>query len=592
MFRKPPHVKSQSPLRSSDRRKLRADLQASFPHVGSRAADLIPVKESKDAGGEVATAKFVAHGGEQGILYLVDGQPLFWRDLDSRLWPTVYALWKVPDMVSTLITHGPVMQKLFDGADLMLPGVITPQGGFPDFKYGEIMGVIVRGNPFPLAIGSAMVSKDNLQSSEMRGKGIRVAHTYGDTLWALGDKSDPPAEADYAEIAESDASGSWIEVETDPSGAATPAESIVEDSQELLQNVLATQEAEPTLTPAEMDELLETSLLTALKTRVYEDPKSLPMVSSLLFSNYITPCRPRGTALDVRHSSYKKVGKFLKAMEKRGWLKLKDRNGELTLVSVNFSHPQIVGFVPPKKVAGDEKPKAEHTDNSTGPSASNKGEKKGDVVSVTDLYRAKEKQLRLVQEMGGGKDSLFRNCDLHELVNGYAKRESLANPQNPRLVKIDSILCDAVLSKDEYNSVDFLPRDEIIKRLAERMDYYHEMKIPGQQEEILRGKVKPMEVVVEQRQGRKTVTRISGMERYGIDAEELAAMLRVKCASSTSVTPLPGGKSASSAKLCEVMVQGSKIKELSALLEKEAGIPFSGGKSRFVNIVQKTKGKK
>lgn len=92
MFRKPPHTKPQSHLRSSDRRKLRTELSTAYPNVSPEAiAALIPLKESKEDGndiGQVCAAKFVAHGGEQGVLYSVDGQPVLWRDLDGGLRPT------------------------------------------------------------------------------------------------------------------------------------------------------------------------------------------------------------------------------------------------------------------------------------------------------------------------------------------------------------------------------------------------------------------------------------------------------------------------------------------------------------------------
>lgn len=35
-------------------------------------------------------------------------------------------LWKIPNMLPTFYTYGPVSQKLITGADLMLPGIIIP----------------------------------------------------------------------------------------------------------------------------------------------------------------------------------------------------------------------------------------------------------------------------------------------------------------------------------------------------------------------------------------------------------------------------------------------------------------------------------
>jgi hypothetical protein len=40
----------------------------------------------------------------------------------GNLIPTVYTLWLRPELLPTLTTHPPVVEKLQNGADLMLPG--------------------------------------------------------------------------------------------------------------------------------------------------------------------------------------------------------------------------------------------------------------------------------------------------------------------------------------------------------------------------------------------------------------------------------------------------------------------------------------
>ncbi|TPX63855.1 hypothetical protein SpCBS45565_g06320 [Spizellomyces sp. 'palustris'] len=661
MFRKPFHTKPQSHLRSSDRRKLRAELLAAYPVISEEVvADLIPTKEGKDGGGEVISAKFVTHGGEQGVLYVVDGQPILWKDLSGCIFPTVYTLWRIPNMLPTIMTHGPVLQKLFDGA-----GVIIPAEGFGDFAYGDVAAVTVRGSPYvyptlsltpststscissiemlivlewiPMAVGTMTVSSADIKKSryEMRGKGVKIMHTFGDYMWAHGNKSEPP-ELDFVEggysfcedilfkgrrftgflaVGDADTSGSWTELEYNPSGASTPManetlpasmqnlnldEGVHGASEQNTEEAAAKgTDTEVKMSPAEMDQLLEQALFTVLKSRLPEDPKAFPMPSSLLYSNYIVPCRPRGTLIDIKQSSYKKVGKFLKAMEKRGLIKLKERGGETMLMSVNRQHPQIIEFTAPRKVAGDEKPAKPEgpADGLRSPTDSSKTNGKSgtaEVISAVELYKASAKECRLFEEIGASKDALFTAADLRVAVTEYTEMKNLIDRANPRMIKIDAILCDAVLEKDEYQSVDYLPRDGILQRLTERMQPYHELHLPNREPEIRKGTVKPIQITVEQRQGRKTVTKVVGIERFGIDPEQLAGSLKVRCASSTSVTPIPG--KANAAPLYEVMIQGSKVKEVCSVLEKEYGMPFTGGKgsavsSRFIEVVDKTKKK-
>eukprot|EP00920_Eleutheroschizon_duboscqi_P042762 GHVT01101973.1.p1 GENE.GHVT01101973.1~~GHVT01101973.1.p1 ORF type:complete len:613 (+),score=96.10 GHVT01101973.1:1196-3034(+) len=104
----------------------------------------------------------------------------------------VYAMWRVPTIVRSFVTHAPVSSFILKGADLMLPGVIVPKGGFqPPFNRGDKFAVRVVNNRFPLAIGSTPVSSSDIARMGMRGRGVDVVHYFGDYLWQLGNKSVP-----------------------------------------------------------------------------------------------------------------------------------------------------------------------------------------------------------------------------------------------------------------------------------------------------------------------------------------------------------------------------------------------------------------
>jgi hypothetical protein len=46
----------------------------------------------------------------------------------------------------------------------------------------------------------------------------------------------------------------------------------------------------------------------------------LPVSSSVLWAQHMQPCRPPGSVLDIKKSSYKKLSKFLAALAKEGLL--------------------------------------------------------------------------------------------------------------------------------------------------------------------------------------------------------------------------------------------------------------------------------
>jgi translation initiation factor 2D len=87
---------------------------------------------------------------------------------------------------------------------------------------------------------------------------------------------------------------------------------------------------------------------------------------------------------------------------------------------------------------------------------------------------------------------------------------------------------------------------------------------------------------MEKRQGKKTVTRIFGLEPFGIDPKGLAEELQKICAGGATVGQAVGLKPG----LLEVMVQGSQSKVVERTLEKR-GVP-----ARFVAVLDKTSGKK
>ena len=95
----------------------------------------------------------------------------------------------------------------------------------------------------------------------------------------------------------------------------------------------------------EIDEWLKKSLYHALVFKIKSENASsiLPLSASSFYSAYIMPCRPLdvGAEIDIKKSSWKKLQKFLKAMDKAGLLKTKEQRGETMVISINYSHPGL-----------------------------------------------------------------------------------------------------------------------------------------------------------------------------------------------------------------------------------------------------------
>lgn len=66
------------------------------------------------------------------------------------------------------------------------------------------------------------------------------------------------------------------------------------------------------------------------------------------------------------------------------------------------------------------------------------------------------------------------------------------------------------------------------------MQPFHTIKLPGKEAVLRKGQPKPVEITQEIRQGRKTITKVTGVEGFGLDVEELSKELTKLCASSAT----------------------------------------------------------
>ena len=96
MFAKPFRVKSSSQMKGSDKKKLKAELKKKFP--GLNDDDLSNLLPNKD---EVVISKIYTHAGDSLLVYYHQKAPIFFElEKDKLVFPTVYALWRFPEMVN------------------------------------------------------------------------------------------------------------------------------------------------------------------------------------------------------------------------------------------------------------------------------------------------------------------------------------------------------------------------------------------------------------------------------------------------------------------------------------------------------------
>uniref|UniRef100_A0A8C3WB37 Eukaryotic translation initiation factor 2D n=1 Tax=Catagonus wagneri TaxID=51154 RepID=A0A8C3WB37_9CETA len=532
MFAKAFRVKSNTAIKGSDRRKLRADVTAVFPTLGTdQVSQLIPGKE------ELNIVKLYAHRGDAVTVYVSGGNPILF-ELEKNLYPTVYTLWSYPDLLPAFTTWPPVLEKLVGGADLMLPGLVVPPAGLPQVQKGDLCAIALVGNrrsgdkSSPPSI--APLAPDPPDPGEEKGSVQADATLRGDLrhLTLEGE------EEEVGEVQHRCAEKSPSEATEDPSVGGLTAEPT--DGKTLQE---------------QMDELLERCFVHALKCRVKK--ADLPLLTSTLLGSHMFSCCPEGRQLDVKKSSYKKLSKFLQHMQQEQVIQVKELSqGVESIVAVDWKHPRITSFVIPEPSPTSQAVQEGSREQPYHP------------PDIKSLYCVPASMTLLFQESGHKKGSILDGGEVRTIVISYAKKHDLVDADNNNLVKLDPILCDCILEKNEQHTVMKLPWDSLLSRCLEKLQPAYQVTFPGQEPVVKKGKICPVDITLAQRASNKKVTVVRNLEAYGLDPYSVAALLQQRCQASTTVTPAPGAKDS-----LQVQIQGNQVHHLGRLLLEECQLP-------------------
>uniref|UniRef100_A0A8C7IZY7 Eukaryotic translation initiation factor 2D n=1 Tax=Oncorhynchus kisutch TaxID=8019 RepID=A0A8C7IZY7_ONCKI len=540
MFSKSFRVKSNTVIKGSDRRKLKADIATAFPSLSVEdLSELVPNKE------ELNVVKIYAHKGDAVTLYVLHKTPVLF-ELEKCLYPTVYTLWRYPHVLPTFTTWPPVLQKLAGGADLMLPGVVVPLSGIPEVKKGDCCAVKVVSNRAPMAVGTATMSSAEMRSLGMKGRGVSVLHTYMDSLWAFGDKSGPPSipdvdtegvEATYEEEEEEDDDEATEGGEEEPCPNRVPdapcpgiQELSLADREEGEHGKEEGEDPEDLRSPQEqMDALLLQCFLQALKSKVKKS--ELPLLTSSFLRIHMFSCCPSGKQLDIKKSSYKKLSKFLQCMQQQHSLvRVKELSkGVESIVEVDWKNPELRSFRTPKD------PGIEEASVEVGRA---EGEKPYHPPEITTLYSVSSR--------------------LEPLFQDAKKSYVIINP----------ILCDCLLEKSEYQEVEALKWDDLFSRTLYKMQHCHQLVFPGQPPIVKKGHIEPIDISVASRGSNKKVTMIKNLEVYGLDPMAVSVALQHRVQASSALNPVPGSKDR-----VLVQIQGNQVQQVCKLLLDKYQIP-------------------
>ncbi|PHT68345.1 hypothetical protein T459_27832 [Capsicum annuum] len=609
MFKKAVDAKSHQRLSGGDRKKLRRTIRERFSNASDSLVDLLLPPKA-----ELAVSKYP----NRVLVYVLEGDCPIFFDVDGRghhIFPTVYALWRVPELLPAfLLKGGEVSRFVLGGADLMFPGISITSEGFPSFSAGEPWAVKVPGNPAAIAVGTTTMSSTEALKAGLRGKALKICHYYRDTLWEsaenchipnagflegvvfedpavsfssrASDSSEVDPSVDPGNVTNNENMGEMVDADADSSGFNHPSTiqndgadeitvQLTNDLSEL--NVAETSVdksktgGQHSLSVEEVDALLDKCLLQALHTTIKE--KDLPICGSTFWSSQVLPCRPLGITLDIKKSSHKKLSKWLQAKASGGLISVKEdkHKKEVILFAVDRNHPDYLSYKPEKKKV--DKP---------GPSTNNASNEDllRKTLEVSEIYKPSVHVNPIFASVGAETSGVYTASEASEMVFQYVEKENLVKPSNKSTVTLDATLCDA-LFKGAIKKGSTYPTEIHKKDLGQtfigRMQAHH-CVTRGNDTVVRKGALKPIQIMTEKRQGNKKVTKLSGMESFLLDAEALASELQKKFACSTTVAELPGKKGQ------EVLVQGGVIDDLARYLVEHYGVP-----KRYIEVLDKTR---
>lgn len=147
------------------------------------------------------------------------------------------------------------------------------------------------------------------------------------------------------------------------------------------------------------------------------------------------PCRPIdvGTEVDIKKSSWKKLQKFLKAMEKAGLLKTKEQRGETMVISVNFSHPSLQELRKYKTMEAISAQPAKEAAKQVNNKPSPQKQQEINQAEIQEIYKPLgNHMIKFFEEAKHDKDGMYTASEVRTVLTDYIKIHNLVDPQNQK----------------------------------------------------------------------------------------------------------------------------------------------------------------
>uniref|UniRef100_A0A1B0DJ40 Uncharacterized protein n=1 Tax=Phlebotomus papatasi TaxID=29031 RepID=A0A1B0DJ40_PHLPP len=561
MFIKPFKVKSKLLLRSSERKKLQVKITGKYPKLTEEDFGRI-----FPSSGNIHHTKIITSAEETVWVYLADKQPMFFELSNGNIYPTIHALWVVPHLLSSVTTHPGVLPILAKGANLMTRGVVKQGQGaqaWAGFSRGETVAVNLTSNANACAVGIFAQSSNDLYLSGGTGVCVEILHVFGDKLWSIEPGACvqiPIGERVVAELKASDFPALGAEkIRPEKPDKQETSEATTDELVEKLEET-AIEEVE--VEKESPDDVLKQAFLTALK--VDRDKFSLPLLTSTFYANHVQTVTPEN--FNIKHTSFKKVTKFLQQMAEEGFLVVREeKKGIEKIISIDFDHADLVALKPGQTLA--PKPKSEPEVEAPKPIQL--------LTSMTKIFLITDTTLPFFTHFEHKTGQALQEGEVEKKFATYVRKKKLQNAENKRLIDLDETLA-GICGREVSSTVNY---STILQELLEKMPTNFEMRAKEKMD-----KVPNIQISLATRKGNKKVTLVSNLEAHGIFIPDFANRCKLGVQASTTVTQTPCAKGDT------LQIQGNQVRFVHTLLTDTYHIPK--GKISGLELARKEPKKK
>lgn len=496
---------------------------------------------------------------------------MFFEFSEKEIYPTVYTLWLVPNLLPIFTTDASVLPILSKGADLMAPGVIrkgTGANSWGHHRRGEIVAVNLNSNKSCCAVGSLNRSSEDIYMSGGHGVCVNIRHVFGDKLWSIEPSAclqipvaeaayKPPTACDFPALGDEKKKVPKVTAVQEEGVKEVPSNGQITDTgiEGLSLDDLEDVDGEDSddddgVVEESPDDILKRGFLTVLKTQ--GKSLKLPLLVSTFYAAHVQPaCEPK---VEIKQTTFKKLGKFLAQMESEGFITIRQESkGVEQLASIKYDHPDLVAFIPVASTSGGGQDSAA--------AAAAAPQTHVLLNAMTKVFTITEVTYPFFAYFQMSVDTNLLEEQVTKCFKEYTLKNKLQDPTDRSKIIPDKVL-QTIYGQEEATAITF---PQGLNALFSRMPSKYEMRSAAVASKA--GKIPVIQMVLKKCSGNKKVTLVTNLEAYGILINEFAKQCKLAVQASSTINL------AKDTKVNQLLVQGNQIRFIHRLLTETYKVP-------------------